>query len=390
MMNIERNMRSNWKFNFLPQEKTIDFIGMEKSNYLGPSIKTMVECQQDVKYHMEGNVWNHTKMALLYLINMPEYEKLDQEEKSIIFLATLLHDVGKPLTTKEDEEGITSKGHSHKGARITRELLIKWNSEGIMPIPFHIRESICNLILLHMLPVYIFEKENSLFSLAAASYTTNSKLLSILAMADINGRSCSRQAIDLVKERIELFILFCEENNCYTQPRQFKTERSRFRYFFEQKGHPDYDYFEPINGEVIIMCGLQASGKDYVIKNKYSHLPVVSLDQTRTDMDLDYGDDEPKVLQEAKEKCRELMREHKNFVFNATNIVKDIRTRWIRLFRQYKYRIIIYYKERPLQVMLDANKKRENPVPQDIILEKVKKIDIPTWLECHELIIDVN
>ena len=159
---------------------------------------------------------------------------------------------------------------------------------------------------------------------------------------------------------------------------------------FSTKGNPEYDYYEPINGIVIIMCGLQASGKDWTIKNKFPEWKVISLDQTRIDMDLDFGDDEPSVIQEAKEQCKILMRSKTNFVFNATNIVKDVRTRWISLFRQYKYKVIIYYKERPLKTILEANRQREYSVPEDVILEKVKKIDIPTEMECHDLILDVN
>jgi predicted kinase len=241
-----------------------------------------------------------------------------------------------------------------------------------------------------MLPIWLLEKEDPLYSAAMSSCVVNNRMLATLTMADACGRTCAKEAIEKAKERIELFAMFCDENGCYTQPKQFQTERARFRYFFERKGHPDYDYFEPTNGEVIVMCGLQASGKDHVIKKHYADWITVGLDQTRLDMDLDYGDDEPAVVQEAREKCKQLMREKKSFVFNATNIVKDIRMRWINLFRQYKYRVTIYYKERPLDVMLKANKERENPVPNDVILEKVKKIDIPTIMECHELITDVS
>lgn len=107
-------------------------------------------------------------------------------------------------------------------------------------------------------------------------------------------------------------------------------------------------------------------------------------------MDLDFGDNEPAVIQDAREQCKVLMRTKTNFVFNATNIIKDLRTRWISLFRQYRYRITIYYKERPLGVMLEANKNREHTVPESIILEKLKKIDIPTPMECHNLILDID
>lgn len=381
---------TNWKFDFFPKDwETIDFDAMEKS-YLAPLINPMKACMQELKYHGEGDVWSHTKMALNYLISMKEFKDLSQEDKQIVFLAMLFHDVGKPMTTKTEEDVISSKGHSVKGARLTRESIINWNSQKITDFPFEIREHVCNLVLLHMLPVYLLEKENPLFSAASSSTVIKNRLLSVLATADIYGRICDEEGKKRTSERVELFSMFCEENKCYDTMKPFASERAKFRYFFEHKGHPDYDYFEPVHGEVIVMCGLQASGKDHVIKTKYPTWEVISLDQTRTDMDLDFGDNEPAVIQDAKEQCKRLMRSKTNFVFNATNVVKDIRMRWITLFRQYRYKVTIHYRERPLAVMLEANKNRDHVVPEEVILEKVKKIDIPTTMECHNLIMEIN
>jgi len=384
-------MNSNIIFEFFPKDgKTINFDGMEKSIYLQPLINNMILCNQSNKFHKEGNVWEHTKMCLKYLLSLHSYKEMTEENQKILFLATLLHDVGKYITTKSEDDIISSKGHSVKGARLTRESIIHWNSDGFTNIPFEYREQICNLVLLHMLPLYLLEKEDPLYSAAASSMVINNHMLSALSLSDIYGRSCDEDLRTKSIEKVDLFTLFCNENKCNFSKYPFVSEKSKFRYFFERKGNPEYDYYEPINGIVIIMCGLQASGKDWTIKNKFPEWKVISLDQTRIDMDLDFGDDEPSVIQEAREQCKILMRSKTNFVFNATNIVKDVRTRWISLFRQYKYKVIIYYKERPLKTILEANRQREYSVPEDVILEKVKKIDIPTEMECHDLILDAN
>lgn len=45
-------MNTDWTFEFFPKDgKTIDFAGMAKSAYLGPLIKAMLFCNQDIKYH---------------------------------------------------------------------------------------------------------------------------------------------------------------------------------------------------------------------------------------------------------------------------------------------------------------------------------------------------
>jgi len=384
-------MNKELSFEFFPEDgKTIDFVGMSKSIYLSPLIQSMFHCIQEKKYHEEEDVWTHTQMCLINLLESQNYMELTKEQQKILFIATLLHDSGKPITTKTEGSIISSKGHSVKGARLARESIINWNNCGFTNIPFEAREQICNLILLHMLPIYLLEKADPVFSASSSSMVIQNKLLAILSIADTEGRICSVTDKKTAKERIELFVAFCEENKCYESKFPFVSDMSRFRYFFEHKGHPNYDYFEPICGEAIVMCGLQASGKDYVIRNNYQDRKIISLDQTRIDMDLDFGDDEDAVVKSAKEKCRECMRNKVNFVFNATNLIKDVRSKWIRLFRQYKYSITIHYKERPLTTILEANKNREHKVPESVILEKVKKIDVPTLMECHKLILEVE
>lgn len=75
----------------------------------------------------------------------------------------------------------------------------------------------------------------------------------------------------------------------------------------------------------------------------------------------------------------------KSFVLNATNTIKDMRKNWIDLFIKYGYRVKIQYVERPLQLIIKSNKTRKVPVPEEVILEKFERLDVPTLLECHTL-----
>ena len=379
-----------WAFEFLPKGgQPLDFKSMEESAYLGPIIKTMQECKQSEEFHKEGDVWQHTKLTMEHLRLFATFKEASSANQSILLMSALLHDVGKTLTSKAGPEGITSKGHSVSGARLVRESIIQWNSQGLTSIPFLIREQICNMVLLHMIPGYAMDKEDPLYSIFASSQVVNNNFLATLAMSDLKGRICENEW-SKPSDMIQLFSLFCEENECFETPKKFPSDRCRFRYFFERKGHPDYDYFEPVSGQVIVMSGLQAAGKDHIIKTKYPNWNVISLDQTRTDMGMVFGDNEGQVSNSAKEACRMIMRDKQNFIFNATNLIKDIRSKWIRLFRQYHYQITIHYVERPLSVIIEANKKRENKVPEGIILEKVSRMDIPTAMECHNLVLDVE
>ncbi len=51
------------------------------------------------------------------------------------------------------------------------------------------------------------------------------------------------------------------------------------------------------------------------------------------------------------------------FAFNATNTMRQTRTRWIDLFADYGARIELVYIEPPLSLILERNLRRPQPVP---------------------------
>lgn len=61
------------------------------------------------------------------------------------------------------------------------------------------------------------------------------------------------------------------------------------------------------------------------------------------------------VIQTAKEKTKEMMRIKQSFVFNATNITIDMRSKWISLFTDYGGRVKIIYLEVPYKQLISQN-----------------------------------
>jgi predicted kinase len=358
-----------------------------------PILEETKNCEQNPQYHSEGSVWEHIQMTLKALIVTKEWGDLDDKEKTILFMSGVFHDIGKIRCTKEEDGKIVTKKHSVIGARIARNLLWDWDLRSIKittTTTWEIREAVSNMVLLHMLPIHIFDKKDPLYSICASSMVIKNSWLNLLAKADNFGRICkSEQDFKNALDGIELHKMFCHENLCWDSKKEFKSDYAKFKYFFERKGHPDFDRFEKPKGTVVIMSGIQGSGKSFTINKLYGNLPIVGFDETRFDMEIDYGKDEGSVIRNTKEQCKVLMREQKDFVFNATNTIKDIRGKWIRLFRDYGYKVIIHYIERPLQVTLKANRDRANIIPEFTICEKFLHLDVPTELECHELILSV-
>lgn len=71
--------------------------------------------EQSKKYHPEGSVWNHTLLVL------DEAAKVRTQSKdAIAFMwAALLHDIGKPSTTRTRNGKITSYDHDKAGEKLS-------------------------------------------------------------------------------------------------------------------------------------------------------------------------------------------------------------------------------------------------------------------------------
>lgn len=75
--------------------------------------------EQSKKYHPEGSVWNHTMLVLDEAAKVKEKSK----EPEAFMWAALLHDIGKPSTTRERKGKITSYDHDTEGEKLCIEFL---------------------------------------------------------------------------------------------------------------------------------------------------------------------------------------------------------------------------------------------------------------------------
>jgi poly(A) polymerase len=79
-----------------------------------PELLEMRGCAQSPEHHPEGDVWVHTRLLLTQMRN----------PSPVLALSALLHDIGKPRTSKTDPDGrIRFFGHEGVGARMAEEIL---------------------------------------------------------------------------------------------------------------------------------------------------------------------------------------------------------------------------------------------------------------------------
>lgn len=334
---------------------------------------------QDARHHAEGDVAVHTRMVLEALEKMSSYQKLDAGSKEILWTSALLHDVEKRSTTMQEADGsITSRGHAKRGEFTTRVILYEQHS-----VPFLIREQICAMVRHHGLPLWIFDKPDPARAAIQTSLRIDMSLLATLARADVLGRICLDQR-DLLY-RIDLFEELCREQACWNGPRVFESGLSKFTYFSKENASPDYVPFSDLRGEVIMLCGLPGMGKDAYIDRHCPDLPVVSLDNIRRRHKLKPDDSSATgwVVQQAKEEAKSFLRKGERFVWNATNVTRQMRAQWIDLFVTYKAGVRLVYVEVPYPRWIKQNRERDHPVPEAVMTRLLSKLEVPTPDEAH-------
>jgi predicted kinase len=370
-----------WKF---PTYEIDNPINWEELESRFAWLREMRDVPQDLIWHAEGDVFTHTKMVVAALLELPEFKILSEQDKHILFAAALLHDVEKRSTTVteilDEKERFVSPKHALKGEFTTRELLYKEIST-----PFHIRERIAKIVRLHGLPLWAIAKDNPRKAVIEASLAVNTAHLAMFAKADILGRICDDAEECLLK--IDLFKELCLENNCWGNPYGFKSNYGRLLFLTRDEMSPDYEPFEDLKFEVTILSGLPGTGKDTYIK-KYLDLPVLSLDDIRRQHKIDPRDRKGngQVIQFAKEQAKVWMRKRESFAFNATNITRDMRGKWISLFMEYGARIKIIYLEVPYRQLLSQNHNRDYKVPVAVVNKMIRRLEIPNFREGHEVV----
>ncbi len=343
-----------------------------------PWLEDLAGCPQDPEHHGEGDVLVHTRMVAEAMAAMPAWRALPAEEREVLFLAALAHDLGKPATTVIEPDGhIRSPGHSLKGALAARALLYRAGYEPRR------REAVALLVRYHQLAFHLLDREDPRRAAYRASLATRLDHLALLAEADVRGR----RADDLARllEEVALFAEYGREQGCLSSPREFPTAHSRFVYFRAGNRPPEAEAYDDTVCEAVLMHGLPASGKDTWIERNAAGISVVSLDQLRLELDVDPDDAQGPVAERARELAKEHLRARRPFVLNATSISRDLRQRWVELFAGYHARIRIVWVEAPYATVLERNRRRRSPVPERVIERLIDRWETPEPEEAHRI-----
>lgn len=352
----------------------------------------MSRTEQNPAFHAEGDVWTHTKMVCEELVKLDAFRVLSEDQQQAVFLAALLHDIGKIPTTRWEDDKWTSPNHTLVGSKMARQFL--WQDMGLCGTPEkqQLRETVCNLIRYHSFPPHAIDDPDGKRKLMAIAANGQNcpmftiELLGVLCEADALGRVCldERDGLHMV-EQVQLCREFAKENSCYAGPFQFPSLHTQYSYLARKDIAPEVEFYDDTWGQVILMSGLPGTGKDTWIKENCPHLPMISLDEIRKEMKIAPTENQSKVLEIARERAKELLRKRQPFVWNATNLSPMVRMKQIKLFTQYHASTRIVYLETDWNEQLRRNAGRIAEVPEQAICDMMEELVLPEIKEAHRV-----
>lgn len=166
-----------------------------------PEIHALIGVAQRADYHPEGDVFEHTMQALDAAASLDLYEASEKmsadDEKFLLMLTMLVHDVGKPLST---DKNLHSAGHDEAGVPLAERLLRRITDNQFLI------NAVKKLVRYHCMPVHLTNdgvgcKAYKRLACKLAPEVTL-RHIGLVGMADILGRN-ARGPYPLVKPELE-------------------------------------------------------------------------------------------------------------------------------------------------------------------------------------------
>lgn len=363
----------------------------ESITYLGdifPLLHKFKDTPQDPIWHAEGDVHIHTNMVLDELYKIFDSEEFipTPDQRQILILAAILHDIAKPLVTKEVDGRIKSPRHEIVGRDYLTYRLLELN------LPHSSYKEIINLVGYHQRPKLLVIKNEPDYKYFALTKYFNYELMYWLEIADLRGRTCD--------DRDET-IMYLDEYLIKTKEilSKYKEEKELFRF----ENHREYAYgnhllatgqiqsiteapqklyerFLPENFfKFVLLCGVPGVGKSTIIQKKYKGYVVISMDDIRAELgDRRDQSNNKKVAIIAKERFKEALRNKQNVVWDATSIRKEHREELLTLaenYNAYTQLVVLLDKENNIR---KKNKERVYDVPDSVITRMIENFQYPS------------
>ena len=147
-----------------------------------PELANLYGVPQDPHWHPEGDVWIHTLHVCDAAAQIADRDSLSDDERVILLLAALCHDLGKPATTELSDGRWRSPSHASVGVPLAASFLTS------IGCPRHFIEVVQPLVAEHLVHVQSEASPRAVRRLSVRLGKASILQLSRLVEADLGGR----------------------------------------------------------------------------------------------------------------------------------------------------------------------------------------------------------
>ncbi len=370
------------------------------------------ETPQDPEWHAEGNVHIHTGMVLdeLYKLLASEAQHIQGWRRQALILGALLHDIGKPVRTKDVEIRGVMRVASPQHEAIGRSYLaFKLMS---LDLPFKVVWHVLALVGEHHMPKQLVVKNRDRGDYIALSRRGDLALLYWLEVADMRGRICPDLVTQL--EYLDEFKMFAQEYGVWESTFEFTRDfhnrlealsAQEAQYLFAltlrdleagsismaEEGLARHYESKRDYANLIVLCGPSGIGKSSWISNNCKGHEIISLDDIREEVNGCRSDQSHKgrVLALAKERLKSCLRKSQDVVWDATNLRSDFRKVVCDLGRDYNALVTLVVFLAAEDAIFKGNRERTHSIPENILVKQLSDYQFPLVSEAHRFVVVV-
>ena len=358
-----------------------------------PEFAKLKQCEQNPKWHGEGNAWQHTVKCVeaAQKLIKEDYCLLSDKSIRILLTAVLFHDIGKGTTTEFTKGNWHSYGHEVVGERIARRML--WDED------FSARETVCSLIRWHMDVLRVAESRDfatKLLRMSCYQFFTWQYAIFVKMCDCLGSQPEDENQTNIDMAKLRFLKRFSQQMNCYDIS-LYKRSFDRRKIFGK---NVNWESTDPDKGktQAFMFIGLPGAGKNTAIDEMFKDrdIKVLSRDDIRAELGYCGKDDkiigtpeqEKKVSEIFNNRLSEYAKNGVDFVINNINLKKKYRDDYHTMANQASGNniewVYVYIEAPSLQSNIN---RREGQIKANAFNDMIEKFDWPTADEYDEFFI---